>query len=113
MVVAAGFRIAGNLGGFAGNAVRIAGAVIFALAEALAAGLIRHLRIFSTHMNVVLAAGIILIVGTVYNRISLILSWFSLLLMITTLVWEKPFKNIHAKKVEHMYCIPPFPYFFI
>ena len=68
MVVAAGFRITGNLGGFAGNAVRIAGAVIFALAEALAAGLIRHLRIFSTHMNVVLAAGIILIVGTVYNR---------------------------------------------
>ena len=57
MVVAAGFRIAGNLGGFAGNAVRIAGAVVFALAEALAAGLIRHL-----------AAGIILIVGTVYNR---------------------------------------------
>ena len=37
-------------------------------AEALAAGLIRHLRIFPTHMNVVLAAGIILIVGTVYNR---------------------------------------------
>ena len=68
MVVAAGFRIAGNLGGFTGNAVRIAGAVVFALAEALAAGLIRHLRIFSTHMNVVLAAGIILIVGTVYNR---------------------------------------------
>ena len=68
MVVAAGFRITGNLGGLAGNAVRIAGAVIFALAEALAAGLIRHLRIFPTHMNVVLAAGIILIVGTVYNR---------------------------------------------
>ena len=37
-------------------------------AEALAAGLIHYLRIFPTHMNVVLAAGIILIVGTVYNR---------------------------------------------
>lgn len=68
MVVAAGFRITGNLGGFAGNAVRIAGAVVFALAKTLAAGLIHYLRIFSTHMNVVLAAGIILIVGTVYNR---------------------------------------------
>ena len=68
MVVAAGFRVAGNLGRFAGNAVRIAGAVVFALAETLAAGLIHYLRIFPTHMNVVLAAGIILIVGTVYNR---------------------------------------------
>lgn len=68
MIVAAGFRITGNLGGLTGNAVRIAGAVIFALAETLAAGLIHYLRIFPTHMNVVLAAGIILIVGTVYNR---------------------------------------------
>ena len=68
MVVAAGFRVAGNLGRLAGNAVRIAGAVVFALAETLAAGLIHYLCIFSTHMNVVLAAGIILIVGTVYNR---------------------------------------------
>ena len=68
MVVAAGFRITGNLGGFAGNAVRIAGAVVFALAKTLSAGFIHYLRIFPTHMNVVLAAGIILIVGTVYNR---------------------------------------------
>lgn len=68
VVVAAGFRVAGNLGGFAGNAVRIAGAVVFALAEALAAGLIHYLRISAAYMDIVLAAGIILIVGTVYNR---------------------------------------------
>ncbi len=68
VVVAAGFRITGNLGGFAGNAVRIAGAVVFALSEALAAGLVHHPGISAAYMNIVLAAGIILIVGTVYNR---------------------------------------------
>ena len=68
VVVAAGFCVTGNLSRFAWNAVRIAGAVVFALPEALAAGLIHYLRISAAYMDIVLAAGIILIVGTVYNR---------------------------------------------
>lgn len=68
MIIGTFFCITGNLGGLAGNAVRIAGPVVFALAETLAAGLIYYLRVFSTYMDIVLAAGIILIVGTVYNR---------------------------------------------
>lgn len=68
VVIAAGFRIAGNLCRLAGNAVRIAGAVIFAFAETLTAGLVHHPGISAAHVDIVLAAGIILIVGTVYNR---------------------------------------------
>lgn len=67
LVVHAGRRITGNLRRLAGNLIRIAGTVIFPLTEAFTAGLISHFRIAAAHMNVILAAAVILIIGTVYN----------------------------------------------
>lgn len=68
LIVGAGGGVAGHFRGLAGNLVRVAGAVHSALAEALAAGLVGHLRAAAAHMDVVLAAGIVLIIGTVDNR---------------------------------------------
>lgn len=68
LIVGAGRRVAANLRRLAGNVVRIAGPVIFPLTEAFAAGLICHLRVMSAHMDVILAAAVVLIIGTVYNR---------------------------------------------
>ena len=68
LIITAGHCIAGDLGRFAWNVIRIAGSVHLPLTETLTAGLICHLRIVSTHMNVILAAGILFIIGTIYNR---------------------------------------------
>lgn len=68
LIVGAGSSIAGHLRGLAGDIVRIAGPVRSALTKALTAGLVRHLRIPASHTDVILAAGIILIIRTVYNR---------------------------------------------
>ncbi len=67
LVVAAGGRIAGNLRRFARDIVCVAGTVILPLPEAVAAGLVCHLRIAASHMDVVLTAAVVLIVRTVYN----------------------------------------------
>lgn len=67
LVVGTGCRITGNLRRLAGNLIRIAGPVIFPLAETVAAGLIGHFRITASYMDVVLAAAVILIIGTVYD----------------------------------------------
>ncbi len=67
LVVGTGRRVTGNLRRLAGNIIRIAGSVIFALAEAVAAGLIGHFRIAAAHMDIILAAAVILIIGAVYN----------------------------------------------
>ena len=68
LVIGTGRRVASNLRRLAGNVVRIAGPVIFPLEEAFAAGLVRHPGVTASHMDVVLAAAVILIIGTVYNR---------------------------------------------
>lgn len=68
LIVGTGRRITGNLRRFAGDIIRIAGSVIFALTETVAAGLIGHFRIAAAHMDIILAAAVILIIGTVYNR---------------------------------------------
>ena len=68
LVVAAGSRVTGHLRRLAWNIIRIAGTIISALPEAVAACLIGHLRIVSGHMDVVLAAAIVLIIRTIYNR---------------------------------------------
>lgn len=68
LVVRAGRSVAGNLRRLAWNIIRIAGSVIFSLTEAFAAGLVGHSRVPSAHMDVILTAGIILIIRTVDNR---------------------------------------------
>ena len=68
LVIGTGCRIAADLRRLAGDIIRIAGPVIFPFTEAFAAGLIGHPRVPAAHVNVILAAAIILIIGTVYNR---------------------------------------------
>ncbi len=68
LIVSTGSRVAANLRRFAWDIVRIAGSVIFALAEALAAGLVSDPCIVSAHMDIILTAGVILIIRTVNNR---------------------------------------------
>ena len=65
LIVGTGGRVAGNLRGLAGDIVRVAGSVVSALPEALAAGLVRHLGVPASYPDVVLAAAVVLIVGTV------------------------------------------------
>lgn len=68
LIMGTGRGIAGDLRRFAGDIVRIAHTVRPSLPEAFTAGLIGHFRIVSAHMDIVLTAGIFLIVSTVDNR---------------------------------------------
>ncbi len=68
LIVSTGSRVAANLSWFAWDIVCISGSVIFALPEALAAVLVSNPCIVSAHMDIILAAGIILIIRAVNNR---------------------------------------------
>ena len=66
MVVTTALRLARHFRRLARNGIAVGHTVLF-LAETLAAGLVCHFRILSSHMDVVLAAGILFVVRTVYN----------------------------------------------
>lgn len=68
LIVGAGRCVAGNLSRFAWNVICVACPVIFTFTEAFAAGLVSHFRIAAAYTDVILTAGIVLIIGTVNNR---------------------------------------------
>ncbi len=68
LIITAGSCLAAHLGGLGRDIVRIPHTVMTAFPKALAAGLVRYLRLAPSHMNVVLAAAIILIEHAVKNR---------------------------------------------
>lgn len=68
LIVGTGRRVAGNLRGFMRRTAAAGHPVIFALLKTFAASLICNFCPLSSHMDIVLAAGIFLIEGTVHNR---------------------------------------------
>ena len=67
LVMGTGGCVAGYFRRLAGDIVRVAGPVILPLTEAVTAGLVRYLCVAAAHMDVVFAAAVILIIGTIYD----------------------------------------------
>ena len=68
LIIGAGSRVAGNLGRLVRRAAAACHSVVFALLKTFTACLVCDLGALASYMDVVLATGIFLVKGAVYNR---------------------------------------------